>query len=384
MGGHRRTAVGAGLRHLNNRIRRSSSTKMPLALQCKVCHLSNAKSMIPFYTSHYNRQWGHQLRCLAQLTQETSSSSSIADSDINPADAEFEPSSSSDTTNNSLHGNIHYILKRVPIGKLTKDELSKARAFLSITSKWQNEQGATLSEALLDRLYKEQQSASRRRSYSSIEVVVDAQMYNVCLDAWNKSGASGETIVSHVESILERMEERYARAQLNESDYPQLGIARPDSYGYNCLINAYSKWDEDCSHKVEAILEKMDSLAKEAALSDNVADQEYASRVRPDTYTYNSLMNYHATRKNQYVSAQRAEELLLKMSELSKQRGNSIQMDVTSFNTALKAWSNCGGGITGAQRAEMDRWRKRMQVLPCKRLWSSWMSWKGSTSLKGE
>ena len=63
-------------------------------------------------------------------------------------------------------------------------------------------------------------------------------------------------------------------------------------------------------------------------------------------------MNYYATRQNDYKAAQRCEDLLLYQSELSKDVDNNVQMDSTSFNIVLKAWSNSDTGIDGAKRAQ--------------------------------
>ena len=96
----------------------------------------------------------------------------------------------------------------------------------------------------------------------------------------------------------------------------------------------------------------MNEFAKNASSSNNEMEQDNASLIRADSYTYNSLINYYANRKGQHLSAQRAEDLLLQMSELSQKYDNNIQMSSTPFNIVLKAWSNSGGGIQGAQRAE--------------------------------
>ncbi|KAL7497917.1 hypothetical protein ACHAWT_009426 [Skeletonema menzelii] len=234
------------------------------------------------------------------------------------------------TTNNeerSLHSTIHYVLTR-DVGRLSKVNIQKARSFLSITSRWKNEKGAVLSEQLLERLFEE------RYTGENLNVLIDSDMYNICMDAWNKSNADGQQIVNRVESIFHRMEQRY----IDHQETP------PDNISYNCLINAYSKSDEDSAVKVEAILEKMNSFAFDS----NV---EAASSISPDESTYNSMMNYYASRTNDHLSAQRAEDLLLELSGLS-QHDSSIQIDSTSFNIVLKAWSNSGGGIDGAKRAE--------------------------------
>ena len=231
----------------------------------------------------------------------------------------------------SLHSTIHYVLTR-DVGRLSNVNIQKARSFLSITSRWNNEKGAVLSEQLLERLFEERSTGN-----TNPNVVIESDMYNICMTAWNKSNADGQKIVHQVESILHRMEQRY----FDHHATP------PDNISYNCLIDAYSKSEDDSSDKVEAILEKMNNFAHD----NNAFSSEAASRISPDATTYNSMMNYYASRKNDHISAQRAEDLLLQLSGLS-QHDSSIQMDSTSFNIVLKAWGNSGGGIHGAKRAE--------------------------------
>lgn len=240
------------------------------------------------------------------------------------------PTPSSDEER-SLHSTIHYVLTR-DVGRMSIANLQKARAFLSITSRWKNEKGAVLTEQLLERLYEEKYIGN------NLNVVIDADMYNICMDAWNKSNADGQKVANQVESIIHRMEQRYF-------DHRE---APPDNVSYNCLINAYSKSEEDLSDQVEATLEKMNNFAQD----NNAFSSKTASSIRPDETTYNSMMNYYASRKNHHISAQRAEDLLLQMSAQSQQQNSGIQMHSTSFNIVLKAWGNSGGGIQGAKRAE--------------------------------
>ena len=242
----------------------------------------------------------------------------------------------------SLSSSIYYILNKIHIGNMHDNNIDKARSMLSIVSKWHNGQGATLAEAILGRLYKEQTDGQ------NVNVIIDTEMYNICMNAWNKSGVDGKQVVEKVESILDTMETRYYNGNYYHT-YPQ---ARPDRISYNCLINAYTKCDEeDYSDKVEAVLEKMNALSENAAASSSPDDREYGLLVHPDTTTYNSITNFYASRKNDSQAAQRCEDLLMIQSELSNE-SNNIQMDTTSFNIVLKAWSNSGQGIDGAQRAE--------------------------------
>ncbi|KAL3792689.1 hypothetical protein HJC23_009417 [Cyclotella cryptica] len=251
--------------------------------------------------------------------------------------ASFTPSFPNDHDHtHSLHSNIHYILSqtKIPVGRMNNINRQKARSFLFITSKWANEQGATLSEALLERLHQEQETNHN-------EAIVDTDMYNACMHAWNISGADGKIIVQNVESILTRMEQRCADDTLHNSHR-----ARPDRTSYNCLLHSYSKCDEDSSWKVQAVLEKMNAMAQESK------DREYASKVQPDEITYNTVMNYYATRTKSKFAAQHAEDILLQMSELSQHTNSNVRITSTSFNIVLKAWSNSGCGWEGAERAK--------------------------------
>ena len=313
-----KSLLGQCIRRSSTALSQQAAKKRPMAqwhFQCqqpsKFMHNYYASVSEPFKTGALNEQKEKTHVSIRGVTSEAS----------------FSASTPTNNEERSLHSTIHYVLTR-DVGRMSNVNIRKARSFLSIASKWNNEKGAALSEKLLERLFEE------RYTGNNLSVVIDSDMYNICMDAWNKSNADGQKIVQQVESIFHRMEQRY----IDYQDVP------PDNISYNCLINSYSKSDEDSAEKVEAILEKMNWFARDG----NV---EAASRVSPDETTYNSMMNYYASRKNDHISAQRAEDLLLELSGLS-QHDSSIHMDSTSFNTVIKAWGNSGGGIAGAKRAE--------------------------------
>jgi hypothetical protein len=356
-------------RDVNYRLRRRLSTLVTSFNSC--LHAARPFSSVTSTWSMQLMSAQHQrryLRCTQSIQERGSLTAnySIRNYDCSSS-TNYTPNYDDDDdieveTPDSLHSRIHYILKKIPIGHMNDDDLADARAFLSIVSKWHNEKGAMLAEALLERLHKEKFHGRQ----NNLQVVIDSEMYNICMDAWNKSNAVGEKIVHRVESIMTRMEERFFNGHHGNDTSSETTtqqkhqhfdtVPRPDRFGYNSLINAYSKWDGDSSEKVEAILIKINAFAKAAASSSNAIEREYEERIRPDTITYNSAMNYYASRMNNRGAAQKAEDLLLHMSELSKQghvsNTNSIQVNTISFNIVLKAWSNSGGGIHGAQRAE--------------------------------
>ncbi|KAL7549747.1 hypothetical protein ACHAWF_013014 [Thalassiosira exigua] len=321
-------------------IRKLPTANSRLSAGCNIHHWSYqpSPSSATFFRPLQPRQW-QKRRSLSE--------SNIGRIETEPgklAASELNERSGADRDEYSLHSNIHYLLseKIIPVGSMRVSNVDKARFFLHTVSKWHNERGAKLSEALLERLYEEQ--CAGVGFDSSFDHIVDTEMYNACMDAWNKSKVDGEMIVRHVESIMKRMEERSFRAS-DEGDDSFRYQARPDRISYNCLINAYSKWDVDSSEKVEKILEKMTSL------TDDVKDEGDDSYIRPDIVTYNSLMGYYASRKDQQSAAQRAEDLLLHVSGLAS-GGENIEINTTTFNIVLKAWGNSGGGIHAAERAE--------------------------------
>ena len=63
-------------------------------------------------------------------------------------------------------------------------------------------------------------------------------------------------------------------------------------------------------------------------------------------------MNLYANQIGEYGFAQKAEDDLLQMSQLSNNGSLNINPDTLSFNTVLKAWKNSAGGIKNAKRAE--------------------------------
>ena len=225
-----------------------------------------------------------------------------------------------DPESKSLHSQVHSILSRK--GKLSDFDIHRARAFLSIVSKWENERGATLCERLLNRIYQDGLTSGAQ---------VEAEIYNIAMGAWNKSNIGGDMIVSRVEFLLRRMEERAAEGS---------NMPRPDRVSYNTMIYAYSKSGEDSLLKVEEALRKIHSL-------DGRDPTNLYDNLQRDTCI--SVMNYFSTR-GEHSSAQHAEDLLLRLSR--PQVNLDVKIDDVAFNLVLKAWSNSGCGIYGAQRAE--------------------------------
>ena len=116
----------------------------------------------------------------------------------------------------SLHSAMHRILRAIPVGRMTESDISRARSFMSISSRWQNARGASLCENLLERLYAEGTSGG------NANVVVDASMYNEAMMAWSgrcvDDHADGTNIANRASSIMKRMEDMKKQFQEVQED----------------------------------------------------------------------------------------------------------------------------------------------------------------------
>ncbi|KAL3796824.1 hypothetical protein ACHAW5_002510 [Stephanodiscus triporus] len=256
---------------------------------------------------------------------------------------------------------------------MSESDLAKSRSFMSIAPEMEGTSRARRCAKCCWNACTQEGRATMWKEKNH-EVVIDAEMYNVCMSAWNGcDDVDGETIARRVRSVMTRMEERWhASRRCSGGDDDDAGGGGDDDgahrVGYNILIDSYAKWnDNDSSDVVESILANMNASADDAAKSDDITERAYASRIRPDGVTYNSIMNYHAARAyaDRGRSAQRAEDVLLRMSEEASKRRRlggdvdgdessslHLRMDATSFNTVLKAWGKSGGGMNAAKRAE--------------------------------
>ena len=93
---------------------------------------------------------------------------------------------------------------------------------------------------------------------------------------------------------------------------------------YNSTLHAWSQSDRpEAVSKAEDIISRLEG--------------EKDSTFLPNTRTYNILMNLYANQIGEYGFAQKAEDVLLQMSQLSKNGSLNIDPDTLSFNTVLKA-----------------------------------------------
>jgi pentatricopeptide repeat protein len=242
---------------------------------------------------------------------------------------------------------IRHILHETNLGCMTSKQIAHAKSLIHDLSNLRTFQGAHLAEEILERLYAEGVDGGNRQVQQQLE----PKLYNIIIDAYGKSGQGSG--VDKAEALMERMKER-SRVSIdlgnNEKDVFMTG---PDLFSYNSLLNAWSlSKREDAVTKVEKIVEFLESSSNSSRSSSSSSSSSSNDVVKPNSVTYNIMMNTYANQVGEYGYAQKAEDILLHMTSLQKDGNEAIHPDTTSFNIVLKAWKNSGGGVESAKRAE--------------------------------
>jgi len=237
--------------------------------------------------------------------------------------------------------------------KLILDEEVLGTAMLyscaSLIRKWSNDwtvEGAEKAEELLERVVSSGEDFETDRR----------QLYNICIRSWARVDES-----HRAEALLRRMEERHLHAMDGVSNkmatmvkYKENTTVRgtkgyykaelspcpnPDLYSYNSMLTSWKNSSDDNLEKIKKMFDQMKTDL-------NIPD--------PDSTTYNIVMDaLYATPIGEYGLAQRAEDVLLSMSEeKATDVAANVAPDTFTFNTVLKAWKNSREGIESAKRAE--------------------------------
>jgi len=236
---------------------------------------------------------------------------------------------------------VHRLLKDIPVGKMSAQDLNDAHAVIYKCCETQSYEHAERAEIILNRLITEQRDGGNQSVHIPISVYVSL------LEAYAKCKTEEASPIS-AHNLLQRMIQSREEFQPNTSGLYGLHhsplnqvFPLPDVACYNAVLSAWAH----SSHPLA--LEKMESLIR--FLENNVATGSYP---QPNTSSYNLLINAYANRASQYGYAQKAEDVLLKMANLNSQNQPHVKPSSTSFNIVLKAWKNCREGIECAQRAE--------------------------------
>jgi PPR repeat. len=292
--------------------------------QCYYHHVSTSQPLIPPTAS--------SIRLNITSTRRSNQKVTFASLETKHDNRRFiAPIESFQKDNDPLSQDISHVLHKTDLGSMTPKQITHAKSIVYTLSNLRTFQAAQIAEEILERLIAE--GADGGNSHVKLE----AKLYNTIIDAYGKSGTDNG--VDRAEALVERMRERsrvFVDLDTNEGVEFMTG---PDLFTYNSLLNAWSRSKrEDAVTKAEKIVDFLESNSSET--------------VKPNSITYNIMMNTYANQVGEYGYAQKAEDLLLHMTSLQKDGYEAIHPDTTSFNIVLKAWKNSGGGVESAKRAE--------------------------------
>jgi len=264
-------------------------------------------------------------------------------------------------------------LHELPLGSLSWEDIQHAKRLIHRLTHTNNYTSVKNAERLLERLVAEG-NGSESGSGNGIggsdgqeggqnpAAYVEDKLYNTIIGAYGKCNHYDSASRAH--DVLDRMTDRYetstsAMYNNNDDDGDEssssssvlLKSPSPNIVTYNSLMNAWcNSGSEEAVERVEHLMEILESE------DDGTMHSRGVLALQPDNISYNTLMNTYANQVNEYGYAQKAEDVLLRMSELQKDGKADISPCTTSFNTVLKAWKNTatvsGGGMESAKRAE--------------------------------
>ena len=201
-------------------------------------------------------------------------------------------------------------MANAPVGKLPKSVIKQVPPILNAWAKKQHKIAALMIQKIIGRLFNESNAGN---SHAAVDTVV----YNTLLDAWSKSGDS--SAATRCENILQWM---------------VLVDANPDVISYTIAIDA---WSSASGCGVDGAAERAEEIL-------NMMQQKYdegKSSVRPNTYTYNALIDAYA-RAGGLEMASHAERILKNMNNIfSHDLNTNVKPDVFSYNAVISAFAPC-------------------------------------------
>jgi len=161
-----------------------------------------------------------------------------------------------------------------------------------------------VEDDLQNRLMKAEQ-VLEKTSFLAPYLLPNTQTFNMIIDARILQGPGA---AEFAEEVLKRM-------QQESTNNP---LMSPDAVTYSLVVNAWRK--SGSPEKAEAVLQNMNS-------------------VKPNTISFNTAIAAWADSKDA-AAGKRAEGLLKKMRQLSRQEDSQVKPDVVSYISAITAWAN--------------------------------------------
>jgi len=168
------------------------------------------------------------------------------------------------------------------------------------------------SEALLDKMI-------RLYEAGDSDVIPDDVSFNSVIH--NIANSNAEDSPQRAMRLLERMERSYDSGLIK---------AKPDIISYNSVLNAFAKsGGPESARLAEELLDTLEAKSRKNKDSASVWD------ITPDVYSYNIVISAWGN----CGRANKAVELLDRMTSLANKGRANVRPDATTYNTVLHAWS---------------------------------------------
>lgn len=202
--------------------------------------------------------------------------------------------------------------KRIPIGKLTEDDVESISNLMANWAKRKSEHSALQVEQLLKRVVDDHNAGNSA-------VKVNTKMYTMAIDSWARTG--GKQAAERATDIHRGMVEVYKQTG-------DLNIM-PSTISYNAVINAWSKsgGDEEAALRAEGILEEMLDEWRRTRKGD----------VKKDAVDVSVNVN-----RNLKVSDGKASQKVDENDEDLDEEESIVKPDVISFTSVIDTWARSG------------------------------------------
>jgi len=164
--------------------------------------------------------------------------------------------------------------------------------------------------------------------------------FNTVINCWSKvSNQRSDEAIRRVRDILDTMTTMIHDADLNDttnntSNNKAINI-RPDVFTYTSVMNVYAKQGD-----VDGCYEVFDMMNKDYKKNNNTSNNgQLTNTVKPNIHTYNTLINAWS-KSNQSQAPYEAEAILMEMIDMHSRKELNCGPDVVTYNTVLNCWKN--------------------------------------------
>ena len=192
-------------------------------------------------------------------------------------------------------------------------------------------------------LFDELEALYEASNHNDIDLKPTVRTFNAVLNAWGNISQSNADAAHHAEAILYRMSKLYYKKGITE-------CVKPNRVNYNTCIDAWAK--AGSARKAEKLLQKMEQLYEETG------DEE----LKPSVRDFNTVLDAYAKSIDAVEpgdAAKQAERLIRQMEQLSEcddcgiiGKNTDVKPNTRSYNSLINAYAKCNTDPEASQKAE--------------------------------